>query len=105
MDALAATQKFEIFGTTRKGVSEKLASKGVKAIKFKYGDAAAAENALKESGADMVWFVTLMGSRATEAKHGIIIVDACKKAGVKFVVFTSVADADRVIPFSQAALS
>ena len=66
MDALAATQKFEIFGTTRKGVSEKLASKGVKAIKFRYGDVAAAENAIKESGADLVWFVTLMGSRATE---------------------------------------
>lgn len=85
-------------GTTRTGASEKLASKGVTAVKFKFGDADSADAAIQTAGADLVWFTTLMNSkRATEAGHGITIVDACKRANVKFVCYSSVADAEKVI--------
>lgn len=95
VDALLATGKFDVYGTTRSGASPKLAAKGVTGIKFAYGSEEAADAALKESGAEMVWFTTLMASRATEARNGKFIVEACKKAGVKFVCFSSVADADK----------
>lgn len=71
-----------------------MTKKNVTPVAFKYGDAASIENALKTSNAELVWFVTLMSKKATEIAHGKLIVDACKKAGVKFVVFSSVGDAD-----------
>lgn len=69
VDALLATKRFKVFGTTRTGVSAKLAEKGVQAVKFQYDDPASCEAAIKEAAADLVWFTTLMSSRAKVFSH------------------------------------
>jgi nucleoside-diphosphate-sugar epimerase len=97
-DALTSNH-FAVFGTSRKPKSPQLIAKGVIPIEFKFGDQASAENAIKSSGAPMVWFMTdyfgaAKSNRSTETQHGKIIVDACKKLGVQHVVFSSVLAAD-----------
>ena len=94
VEGLQGKTGFNVFGTTRTIPNERLSKKGVTPVAFKYGDAASIETALKTSNAELVFFVTLVAKKATEIAHGKLIVDACKKAGVKFVVFSSVGDAD-----------
>eukprot|EP00613_Pedinella_sp_CCMP2098_P026387 CAMPEP_0171702770 /NCGR_PEP_ID=MMETSP0991-20121206/11778_1 /TAXON_ID=483369 /ORGANISM="non described non described, Strain CCMP2098" /LENGTH=327 /DNA_ID=CAMNT_0012292145 /DNA_START=272 /DNA_END=1255 /DNA_ORIENTATION=- len=97
IDALLASGKFKVAGTTRSGASPALAAKGVDMFPFKMGDQASAEAAIQASGASLVWFTTLMQpTRAKEAAHGTSIVDACLASNaVQHVVFSSVADADK----------
>lgn len=98
IDALLASGKFNVAGTTRTGTSPALTARGVKVFPFKMGDQSSAEAAIQASGASLVWFTTLMQStRAKEAGHGKDIVNACKanSKAVKHVVFSSVGDADK----------
>jgi len=96
VDALLATSRYNVVGSTRSGTSAKLSAKGVNTVPFHYGSPAFAAATINAVQPSTVFFVTLMRpSREQEASEGKIIVDACKAAGISFVVFTSVADADR----------
>ena len=97
VDALLASDKFEVYATTRSAKSaEALKAKGVKCGPFTCGDAASAKAALDAAEPSLVFFTTLMGSRETEGSSGKIIVDAIKAyGGVQHVVYSSVADADK----------
>ena len=96
VDALLASDKFEVYATTRSAKSaEALKAKGVKCGPFTCGDAASAKAALDAAEPSLVFFTTLMGSREVEGSSGKIIVDAIKaKGGVQHVVYSSVANAD-----------
>ena len=64
-DALLASGKFEVYATTRSAKSaEALKAKGVKCGPFTCGDAASAKAALDAAEPSLVFFTTLMGSRA-----------------------------------------
>jgi uncharacterized protein YbjT (DUF2867 family) len=96
VDALLASDKFEVYATTRSAKSaEALKARGVKCGPFTCGDAASAKAALAAAEPSLVFFTTLMGSRDVEGSAGKIIVDAIKeKGGVQHVVYSSVANAD-----------
>ena len=96
VDALLASDKFEVYATTRNAKSaEALKARGVKCGPFTCGDAASAKAALDAAEPSLVFFTTLMGSREVEGSSGKIIVDAIKaKGGVQHVVYSSVANAD-----------
>ena len=96
VDALLASDKFEVYATTRSAKSaEALKARGVKCGPFTCGDAASAKAALDAAEPSLVFFTTLMGSREVEGSSGKIIVDAIKaKGGVQHVVYSSVACAD-----------
>ena len=96
VDALLASDKFEVYATTRSAKSaEALKARGVKCGPFTCGDAASAKAALDAAEPSLVFFTTLMGSREVEGSAGKIIVDAIKaKGGVQHVVYSSVANAD-----------
>ena len=82
VDALLASDKFEVYATTRSAKSaEKLKAKGVKCGPFTCGDAASAKAALDAAEPSLVFFTTLMGSREVEGSSGKIIVDAIKPKG------------------------
>ena len=64
VDALLASDKFEVFATTRSAKSaEALKARGVKCGPFTCGDAASAKAALDAAEPSLVFFTTLMGSR------------------------------------------
>ena len=67
VDALLASDKFEVYATTRSAKSaEALKAKGVKCGPFTCGDAASAKAALDAAEPSLVFFTTLMGSREVE---------------------------------------
>ncbi len=97
---------FTVFGTSRSIHNPKLTEKGITPIEFAYGDALSAETAIRLSHADAVFFATdfhgaARHSGARETEHGKTIIDACKKLNVGYVVFSSVADADKVEDLSS----
>ena len=95
---LIDSKKFEVFGTSRNAKNVKLHSKGIKVVPFIYGDENSITEALRLSQATLVYFLTdldiAQNNQRTEVEHGRIIVDACKKAGVKFIVYSSIDSAD-----------
>eukprot|EP00516_Mucochytrium_quahogii_P012172 CAMPEP_0203794104 /NCGR_PEP_ID=MMETSP0100_2-20121128/6286_1 /ASSEMBLY_ACC=CAM_ASM_000210 /TAXON_ID=96639 /ORGANISM=" , Strain NY0313808BC1" /LENGTH=327 /DNA_ID=CAMNT_0050698059 /DNA_START=473 /DNA_END=1453 /DNA_ORIENTATION=- len=99
--ALTASGKFNVYGTTRRVPSARLEKSGVTAVKFAFGDKASAINAIKVSNATSVFFVTdyfvaAKGKGEIEVEQGKILVDACKECNIEHVVFSSVADCDKV---------
>ena len=92
---------FTVFGATRSVPNAGLTAAGVTPVAFQFGDAASAANAIKAAGGAgiMVYIITDFfnaagGKREVEAAQGIILVDACKAAGVSHIVFQSVVDCD-----------
>ncbi|KAJ1459489.1 hypothetical protein M885DRAFT_585838 [Pelagophyceae sp. CCMP2097] len=94
VDALVASKRFTVFGTTRSGKSAALEAKGATAVQFGFRSAVECDAAIAACKPDVVWFTTLISSRAKEAADGRMVVDACQRAGVAFVVYSSVADCD-----------
>mmetsp|Transcript_1997 Transcript_1997/g.3520 ORF Transcript_1997/g.3520 Transcript_1997/m.3520 type:complete len:312 (-) Transcript_1997:185-1120(-) len=99
--SLLRTAGTNVFGTTRSVPSKKLAGMGVKPVKFAFGDKESAVQAIKTSKASSVFFVTdyfvaAKKSGKVEIEQGCTLVDACKECNVDHVVFSSVADCDKV---------
>ena len=93
-EALLADGTFKVRGVTRNPDSEKaqaLKNAGAEVVKADFNDAASVEAAV--SGAYGVYLVTNyweLFDWQKELEQGITVVDACKKAGVKHVVYSGV---------------
>jgi uncharacterized protein YbjT (DUF2867 family) len=97
-----ADKGYEVFAATRNPDSAKskaLVDAGAKCVKADMMNPETLDAALAESKADAVFLVTDNGGK-DETLQGTNVVDAVIRCGeqVKFLVFTSVADCDRVSP-------
>ena len=94
-----------IYGVTRNPESasskKKIASKGVTAVKGDLTSMESVKEAISVSQADTLWFMTDFGSAGSaqaETQQGRNVIDAVVKSGdqIKYIVFSSVGDADNV---------
>lgn len=90
---------FQVFGTSRQANNPKLTSIGVVSIPFKFGDRKSIDEAMQQSQASLVFFLTdfidiAKSNARTEILHGTTIIDACKSAKLKFIVFSSIDSAE-----------
>lgn len=94
----------DVYGTTRTAKSGAALTKyGIKPIVANYIVRADVDRALKESGASVLvmmtdYFLAAKSSVKREAEQGAMMVDAAKAAGVEFIVFLSVGDAETLDP-------
>jgi uncharacterized protein YbjT (DUF2867 family) len=93
----------DVFGVTRNPDSEssqeKVVAKGVTAIKGDLSSKASVKEAIVSSKAETIWFMTdffAAGSAEAETQQGKNVIDAILECGdqVKYVVYSSVGDAD-----------
>ena len=99
---------FLVFGASLNIHCPALVEKSVIPIEFAYGDVSSIETAIKLSRANAVVFATDFYGAAgrnqfIEIEHGKIIIDACKKLNVGYVVYLSIADADKDVKIDQFA--
>jgi uncharacterized protein YbjT (DUF2867 family) len=92
---------FDVYGTSRKGVSGDKLRSGATAVRGDYSVRGDVDRALHETGALRVVFTTdyfgaARSSGATETAHGVAIIEASKAAGVQHLIYLSAADADKV---------
>jgi uncharacterized protein YbjT (DUF2867 family) len=90
--------EYEVYGMTRDAASDAataLTEQGVHVVEADLNDRASLDAAVE--GMDAVYLVTTFFEEgpAVEAEHGTRMVDACVDAGVDYVVYSSVAGADR----------
>ena len=74
---------------------ESFRSKGVELVQGSFDDAASIERAAKGVDAMFLMGTPFAGGAEAEARQGKTAVDAAKKAGVPWLVYSSVGDADR----------
>jgi uncharacterized protein YbjT (DUF2867 family) len=72
-----------------------LRSKGVEVVKGTFDDPASVENAARGVDAMFLMGTPFRGGAAQEQRQGIAAVDAAHRAGVPWLVYSSVGDADR----------
>jgi uncharacterized protein YbjT (DUF2867 family) len=99
IDAFLANGTYNVFGTSRNANHRGLKAKGVTPVAFKFGDKQSMVDAIKKSGATIVFLNTEFQNAAkqcadTESQHGIVMVDACREQGVSHVIHCSVLLAD-----------
>ena len=93
---------FEVYGTTRGGKSvATMKSQGLNPVVCNYADKASLTKALLECQCKMVFCITdffLAAGRSVEREEqqGRDQIDACKAAGVEFVIYSSACDAEKM---------
>ncbi len=88
----------KVRGLTRNPESEKaklLAEEGVEVVKGSFDDPDSIREAMKDVEAVFLMGTSFEGGVEVETKHGITVADIAKEMGIKHLVYTSVASANK----------